>query len=392
MPVLKTTIAEGTKIVLVQPDSAPVQFESGADGGGGSGNPLPRTYWVSPLAVGSTEDGSAGNPFLTPQAAIDVLEADGVGGVLLLACSGSAYNAMSVLITSVDVAMIGFGNGAANSADRPFLAQIRVAGTVRFSATNLGTLDLQVDAGTGAVLDLTSMLWIGSTFRDCTLWRLLDCDANAPLNTDTGVTLREAVNCRLSGVGTFGKNLASGKLVACTIDGSVNVDALTLLATSVDGDINSTTVVADVYSYSSFLGNGGTLTGDVTLVGTDFNWQALTSIGAANGLLQPSYTPVLMPNADATITASQGSFFDYTTATPPTANRVVTLGTGDSPRTGITLAVRRFDQAAFTVAVQRADTTPLWTFATGESGEADFTFNGTDWDVAGVRISQEPPP
>jgi hypothetical protein len=107
-----------------------------------------------------------------------------------------------------------------------------------------------------------------------------------------------------------------------------------------------------------------------------------------NGLRQATYAPVLMPDSDVTIRAAQGSFFDY--LSPITANLTVTLETDDAPRTGIVVAVRRFDKSAFSVTIQRADTTPLWVFATGESGEVDLIFTGADYDLAGARLFQLP--
>lgn len=238
----------------------------------GGGAPLPRTYWVSPLSTTTSPDGSDENPFLTPQDGVDALEAEGVGGVLLLACSGNAYNALDLVVTSVDVALQGFGNSMANSADRPFLNSITIAGGVRFTAQNLGCLTFNVSPGAGATLGFDDFLWLGATFQDCTIRRMWDCDGAVSLSTALGagnVTLGEAVNCRLSGVGSVAHALTSARLQGCIVTGGIGADDLVLVETDVvgaGGDIvSATTLEADSFSLASMRANGaahvvGTLT------------------------------------------------------------------------------------------------------------------------------------
>ncbi len=199
---------------------------------GGGGAPIPRTYWVSPLSTGSSEDGSAGNPFLTGQAAIDALETEGVGGVLLLAC-GQGVNFGPMVCTSVDIALVGFGNTGSNSADRPFVT-VTVAGGIRFTAENCA-LSFQVSLGAGATLSFTQCFLFTCSLQDCTVWQMIDCDGVVvTLSADT-VVLREAVNCRLTGIGGFGNPLASALLKSCEITGGILATALTLIDTPVPG-------------------------------------------------------------------------------------------------------------------------------------------------------------
>ena len=184
-----------------------------------AGGPLPRTYWVSPLSVGSTQDGSDENPFLTVQAGIDRLETDGVGGTLMLAAGQGLYNAMNAVVTSVDVAFVGNGTRGFNSADRPFLASLTMAGSgagVRVSCENMGFLALEAAVGSGCTLYLFDCVWLGGLFADCTI-RAAYCNGAFGGRPGTGgtVTLADCSNCTVGFVGAFGSPFAAATLREC---------------------------------------------------------------------------------------------------------------------------------------------------------------------------------
>jgi len=200
--------------------------------GGGSVAAIPRTYWVSPLSTNVTEDGSVSNPFKTGQAAIDALELEGVGGVLLLAC-GQGVNFGPMVCTTVDIALVGFGNNGSNSADRPFV-NVTVAGGIRFSATNIA-VSFTVSPGAGATLTFSDTFLFTCNLQDCTVWQMVNCDGVIVTLSASTVVLREAVNCRLTGIGAFGNPLTSALLKNCLVTGGILATDLVLLNTPVPG-------------------------------------------------------------------------------------------------------------------------------------------------------------
>lgn len=200
-PVLAGTPGD---VLTFGPDGRKVM---GAPASGG-GAPLPRNYWVAPDAVGSTEDGSAGNPFLSVQAAIDALETAGVSGVLLLAAS-TGYAA--AVVSTVDVSFVGMGGPYT----RPFF-NVTVQGGVRCSFENMGGVTFLAVPGGGETLDFFNTEWIALNVADCTV-RSFDYSRGAftvPGGSGDTVSVK-ATHSAIGHAGSFGDRLISLTMTDC---------------------------------------------------------------------------------------------------------------------------------------------------------------------------------
>ena len=191
------------------------------------GAPLPRNFWVCPQAVGSTEDGSAANPYLTPQAAIDKLQTDGTAGVLLLAES-TGYGALTATVSTVDVAFLGFGNRA----NRPFLGTVTCDGGVRCSFENMGASSFVAPVAGGETLDFFNTEWLTLLVADCAV-RTFDLSRGTfivPAGAGNTVTVA-ATNSAIGGAGTVGEPLTSLTITDCVgIAGDIAIQATACVA------------------------------------------------------------------------------------------------------------------------------------------------------------------
>lgn len=241
---------------------------------GGGGAPLPNTYWVSPLAIGSSEDGSAANPFLTPQAAMNKLELDAVPGVLLLA--DGDYSAQQLVVASQNVSIYAFGSGNGGV----FMDRLTVAGAALIVYVQRMVLaDLRVEAG--ALLSLFQVTWLGATLTDANL-RLLNC--SGPLPVSGGNCSVTAYDSDIGFVGTAGLPFFQAKLVDCVVGSNV-------LATTVElVDSSCQRIEADTLS-----ARGATITGTVA---------AATSSFLDSFSLQSIRTAAQLGNALGTLTIS----------------------------------------------------------------------------------------
>lgn len=89
-----------------------------------------------------------------------------------------------------------------------------------------------------------------------------------------------------------------------------------------------------------------------------------------------------LTDANATINPAtdKASLYTLPAATPRTANRTLTLGTGGSPITNHVVSVWILGGGAFTYLVQDDASTALFTFASGATKQiANFYFNGTHY-------------
>lgn len=90
-----------------------------------------------------------------------------------------------------------------------------------------------------------------------------------------------------------------------------------------------------------------------------------------------------LPDNTVTINPATDKATQYILAGPLTANRVLTLGNGGSPFTGLNIEILTLDTSAFTYEVRSAAAASLLTFAAspgaGVIRSAKFYFNGTNW-------------
>ena len=284
------------------------RWDIGAAPGGG-GSPIPRNYWVSPLAIGSTQDGTPGNPYLTAQAAVDKLELDGVPGVLWCA-AGTGY--ANLVVSTVDVCVIGYGTVLGPS--RPFFGTITVNGGVRFTAVDIGCVTFTSPALQGNTLDFFGCTMLACNLADCTIRCF---KSHVTLNVIGGSVDTVTVECldsAVGGIGSFGDRALSAKVTNCIgIAGDINVIAATLSA--VDSELGNLTI-NDLELINTTV--SGIATVNTTLVTDSYSLTSLRASGLAHSIFgaltitdQPLATGLVFA-----VGALAASFADVTVALP----------------------------------------------------------------------------
>jgi hypothetical protein len=208
-----------------------------------SGAALPQTFWVSPGSVGSLQDGSAANPFLTPQAAMDQLELLALPGVLLLA--EGDYTALNLVVSSQSVAVYGFGVGAG----LPFLNSVTVSGGVVASFEQLGGVTF---SGTLATLSFFRTQFLGQSFADANIVRFEE--SSGAFNVAGGANSLQAFNSTVGSVGTFGLPFSFARIRECAVSGDVLATAVELRGSSVAGVVTADTLQAEQSSLTAAAG------------------------------------------------------------------------------------------------------------------------------------------
>mgnify|MGYP001615090392 CR=1 FL=1 len=222
----------------------------------GGGAPLTAEWWVDPARVGSTQDGSEGNPFLTPQAAYDALVLAGLTGTLLLAAGD--YGALGLSVAG-DVAIVAPGNPV-------FLGLgLTIAGGTVFMRGVLavvavdGSADCQVQNctwATGSTLGDASVTAKASVFGAMTgtgvanQYELADCVLSS---LDDPNAIIRARDCQVGGA------IAAAQLECWDVvsQGAITAPIVLLNQTDVAGIVTAATLLeADSYSLQELRRSG----------------------------------------------------------------------------------------------------------------------------------------
>lgn len=190
-----------------------------------SGAPLTQTFWVDPGRVGSLEDGSIANPFLTAQAAIDALELAAVSGTIILAAGQAGYLAENLVIAGTVNAINLIGCSGRLGSALPFFNSISIAdaGGSFFSMENCGAVQLSCARGQ---LEFTEATLLACSLDNTNVSRCTQSDLGGVNTVNAGTVDVHADNSNFGSIGTFGIPANLIDLKDCTVSGG-------LLATTV---------------------------------------------------------------------------------------------------------------------------------------------------------------
>jgi len=229
-------------------------------GGGGDIEPLTLDFWVDSGRVGSTQDGSIAQPYLTIQAAIDAIVASGAGRGALLIASGdysgeelSCPISLSFIATGAPVTVTLIGSEAEPAAGGCWFYNVTVSAESWFDGGSrptrveggglLGTVSITgepvlegIDAEFGSV---TCLDVLGSIkFRGCTVADVLGGEGGFHAATV------EAWDTSFSGR-IDGEEI---DLHVCTVDGSINGTRAKLEQSTVQEAHITNTLTVDTFS------------------------------------------------------------------------------------------------------------------------------------------------
>lgn len=229
-------------------------------GGGGAIEPLTLDFWVDSGRVGSTQDGSIAQPYLSIQAGIDAIVASGAGRGALLIASGD-YSAeelscpisLSLLATGAPVTVALIGSEAEPAAGGIWFYNVTVAAESFFSG---GSRPTRVEGGglLGAV-SITGepvLEGINAAFGDVTCTDVLGalsfrgCTVNAVIGEEGGFhpATVEAWDTHFQG----GIDAEQIDLHVCTVDQSINGTRATLEQSKVEEAHITNTLTVDTFS------------------------------------------------------------------------------------------------------------------------------------------------